>query len=150
MKKILMFGLPLVLAGGLLAAAGSFGFHGHHHGMAKEFLEYRLDKLSKELNLNASQQAQMDTFKKDIETIIEQRMEKRGEIHEMVRKELSKENPDLTRIKPTVDQQIDEMAQLGHDVVNRISDFYTTLNPEQKKILSDILVERMEEHDAER
>lgn len=146
MKKTLMIGIPILLLGGLLAAAG-FSFRSHHHGMAKDFLEYRLDKLSKELALTPTQQAQLDRFKTDLEAKMDARREKRVEIHGMIKKELSKDNPNLDQIRPVIDQQIDEMAQLGHDLVGQVNDFYSQLTPEQKKKLSDHILEKMSDHD---
>lgn len=146
MKKTLMIGIPILLVAGLLAA-GAYGFREHRHGMAKDFLEYKLDRLSKELDLNPAQQAQLDRVKQDVEAKIDARMQKRVEIHKLVKDELSKSNPDLDKIKPVIDQQIDEMAQFGHDIVGQIDEFYSQLTPEQKKKLSDHILERMSEHE---
>lgn len=145
MKKALMIGIPILLVGGLLAA-GSFGFH-RHHGFAKDFLDYKLDRLSKELNLNPDQQAQLDMVKQDLEAKIDARMQKRIEIHKLLKDELSKDNPNLEKVKPMIDQQIDDMAQMGHDVVNQIDQFYGQLTPEQKKTLSNDILERMSDHE---
>ena len=150
MKKLWLLLIPVGIAAIFFTAhaAQSFGFRGgHRHGMAKEFLEYRLDKLSKELNLNDSQKAKLDTFKTDIETVMDQRKEKHEEIHKIVKDELSKENPDFAKIRPIVDQQIDSFAQIAHQFVGRVDEFYNDLTPEQKKLLRDHIVEKMEDHD---
>ena len=139
MKKALMIGIPIILVAGLLAAAGHGFRERHHGGFAKDFLEYKLDRLSKELNLNPAQQAQLDRVKQDLESRMDQRMQKREEIHKLVKAELAKDNPDLSKIKPEIDKQIDDMAGFGHDVVNEISEFYSQLTPEQKKQLSSHL-----------
>src|SRR5262245_39621108 len=101
-KKILIFGLPILLVGGLLTA-GAYGFRNHRGHMAKEFLEYRLDKMSKELSLNETQQAQLDKLKEDLFAKIEERRGKRKEIHQLLKDEFSKPNPDLSRVKPMID-----------------------------------------------
>ena len=146
-KKILMIGLPILLVGGLLAA-GTYGFRQHRGHMAKEFLEYRLDKMTEELELNASQKAQLDRLKEDLFAKMEDRKGKHEEIHQLLKDEFSKPNPDLSRIKPMIDGQIDEMAQLGHEFVGRIDEFYSQLTPEQKKKISDHILEHMEEHES--
>jgi len=148
-KKLWLLIIPAGLAAVFFGvqAAQSFGFRGHHHGMAKEFLEYRLEKLSKELNLNESQKAKLDTFKQDVETVMDQRREKRKEIHNIVKQELAKENPDFAKIRPVIDQQIDSVATLAHEFVGRIDELYNDLTPEQKKILRDRIAEKMEEHE---
>ena len=153
MKKVMMILIPLALAAVLVAvffspsysAAGRMMMgRGGHHGMGKDFLFYRLDQVSKDLNLNAAQQAKMDTFKQDLSSLMDQRMEKRRQIHDVVREELSKQNPDISKITPLIDKQIDETAQLAHDMVRRIESLYNDLTPEQRKILADHVKERMD------
>jgi Spy/CpxP family protein refolding chaperone len=149
MKKLWLLLIPVAIGAVFFTARGaqSFGFHGHRHGMAKEFLEYKMDKLSKELNLNESQKAKLNTFKNDIETVMDQRQEKHKEIHELLKAELSKENPDMAKIRPIIDQQIDSMADVAHQFVGKVDEFYNDLTPEQKKLLRDHIVEKMEDHD---
>lgn len=149
-RKLLLLIIPVGIAAVLFGAraAQSNGFHGFHHrgGMAKEFLEYRLDKLSKELNLNEAQKAKLDTFKQDAENVMDQRKEKHKEIHKLVKDELAKDNPDFAKIRPVIDQQIDSAAQLAHEFVGRVDEFYNDLTPDQKKILRDRILEKMEDH----
>lgn len=150
-KKLLWLIIPVGIVAVLFGAhaAQSYGYHGFHHrgGMAKEFLEYRLDKLSKELNLNDAQKAKLETFKQDAENAMDQRREKHEEIHKLVKEELSKDNPDFEKIRPMIDQQIDSMAQNAHEFVGRVGDFYKDLTPDQKKILKDHIMEKMGDHD---
>src|SRR4029079_18370936 len=153
-RKLLWLMIPV----GIIAvffgahAAQSYGYHGFHHrggSMGKEFLEYRLDKLSKELNLNDEQKAKLDTFKQDLENTMDQKREKHEEIHKMVKEELSKDNADFEKIRPMIDQQIDSVAQSAHEFVGRVGDFYNDLTPDQKKILKEHIMERMGGHDHE-
>ena len=152
-RKLLWLAIPVGIVAilfGARAAQSYGGFHGgfhHRDGMAKDFLEYRLDKLGKELNLNDEQKAKLDTFKQDMETAMDQRRETHDQIHQMVKDELSKDNPDFDKIRPMIDQQIDAVAQSAHDFVGRVGDFYKDLTPEQKKLLKDHLMERMGGHD---
>jgi Spy/CpxP family protein refolding chaperone len=150
-RKLLWLAIPVGIVAILFGAhaAQSYGYHGFHHrgGMAKDFLEYRLDKLSKELNLNDQQKAKLDTFKQDMETAMDQRKETHEQIHKMVKDELSKDNPDFAKIRPMIDQQIDAFAQSAHEFVGRVDDFYKDLTPEQKKLLKDHIMERMGSHD---
>ena len=149
MKKLWLLLIPAGIAALFLTTdvAQSFGFRGHRHGMGKEFLEYRMEKLSKELNLNESQRAKLDTFKTDIEAVMDQRKDKHEEIHQIVKDELAKENPEFSKLRPIIDQQIDSYAQLAHQFVGRIDEFYNELTPEQKKLLRDHIAEKMEDHD---
>lgn len=152
-RKLLWLIIPVglvAIAFGAYAAQSYGGFHGgfhHRGGMAKEFLEYRLDKLSKELNLNDEQKAKLETFKTDMENAMDQRRAKHEEIHQLVKDELSKDNPDFAKIQPMIDQQIDAFAQSAHEFVGRVGDFYNDLTPDQKKILKDHIMEKMGDHD---
>jgi Spy/CpxP family protein refolding chaperone len=149
MKKTLLIGIPLALTVLLLVTLPSFGFgrmmHGHH-GMMKDFMFYQMDRVAKELNLNASQQAQFDNFKKDLASNIDQRQEKRQEIHDLVRQELDKNNPDFSKITPMIHTQIDSTAEFAHDTVNRLNEFLATLTPEQKQILAKRIEEFHQSH----
>lgn len=149
MKRILVFGIPLAIVAILATAhfSHSFGSRHRHHGMAKDFAMYRLDKLSKELNLTPAQQAKLDSFKQDLSGVIDQRSEKRKEIRDLVKQELTKPNPDFSKIQPLIDQQIDELAQIGHQMVGRVGELYGDLTPEQKKMISDHILEKMDDHD---
>lgn len=148
MKKVLIVAIPVAVIALLLATLPSFGFgRGHrHHEMMKDFIMYKIDRLAEDLNLNSTQQAQWDTFKKDLETSIEQNKGKRKEIHDIVKTELSKDNPDFTKVTPLVHGQIDSTAQFAHDIVNRTNELLSDLSPEQKKILTERIME-MHDHD---
>jgi Spy/CpxP family protein refolding chaperone len=148
MKKILMITIPLGLIAVLVFAhvAQSHGFRGHRGEWARDFLFYKLDQVSKELNLDSAQQAQMDTLKQDLSGMMDARHAKREEIHKIVKEELAKDNPDIKKVQPLIDQQIDDMAQSAHQLVGRISDFYAQLKPEQKKAVNDLMLEHMDHH----
>ena len=145
-----MIGIPVALTVLLFATLPSFGFgrmmHGHH-GMMKDFVFYEMDKVAKDLNLNAAQQAQFDNFKKDLSTNIDQRQEKREEIHGLVRQELEKSNPDFSKITPMIHTQIDSTAQFAHDTVNRLNEFLANLTPEQKQILAKKIEQFHHQHE---
>ncbi len=147
MKKVLLIGIPVGVVA-LLITTFAFGFGRHrHHGMMKDFVMYRIDKLADDLDLNASQQAKWDTFKKDLESSIEQRKDKRKEIHDVVKAELEKSNPDFTKITPMVHTQIDSTAQFAHDLVNRVNELLVDLTPEQKQKISERIMELHDHHD---
>ncbi len=148
MKKILMIAIPVAVVALLLATLPSFGFgrggHGHH-GMMKEFIMFKIDRLAGDLDLNSAQQTRWDTFKKDLEASIEKRKGSKQEIHDLVKKELAKDNPDLTKITPLIHGQIDSTSQFAHDVVNRVNELFSDLSPEQKRKLSERIME-MHDH----
>ena len=142
-KKILWFVIPIGLVAVLLTAhaAQSFGFRHRGSGHMKEFVMFKLDRLGKELNLNDSQTANLDSFKQDLEKIMDQHADKRSQIHSAVKEELSKQDPDLTNITPLINQRIDETAQVAHGLVDRFNQFFSSLTPEQKKTVSEKILE---------
>jgi Spy/CpxP family protein refolding chaperone len=145
-KKVLIIGLPVLLTG-LLISTLAFGFGRHRgHGMMKDFVMYKIDKVAEDLELNSAQQARWDTFKKDLASTIDQRKDRRKEIHDAVKQELEKSNPDFAKISPLVHGQIDSTAQLAHDLVNRINELLVDLTPEQKRKLSERIMELHEHH----
>lgn len=150
MKKILLIAIPVVIVVVVLVALPSFGFgpmHGRHDGMMKDFMFYRMDKLADDLQLNASQRARWDTFKRDLESSIDQRRDGRKEIHKIAEQELAKENPDFSKITPLVHGQIDTTAQFAHDTVNRVNELLSDLTPEQKQKIAQHLKEMHDRHD---
>jgi hypothetical protein len=145
-KKVLMIGIPVVVLG-LVVTTLAFGFGRHRHGgMMKDFMMYKIDKLAEDLNLNPAQQAKWDTFKKDLATTMDQRKGDRDDIHNVVKQELEKSDPDFTKIAPLVHGQIDSTAQFAHELVNRINELLVDLSPEQKRKLSERIMELHDHH----
>ena len=152
MKKILMIAIPVGVLALFVLAHQSYGFGRfgrHHRGMAEDFIFWKIDRISQELNLNPSQQAKWDRFEQDLKESIDRRHESRKAIHDTVREELSKGEPDLSKLNASIHTQIDQTAQFAHDTVNRINELYTDLTPEQKKLLSEKIQQRIREHEAE-
>ena len=146
MKKLLVIGIPVIVLG-LLVTTLAFGFGRHrHHGMMKDFMMYKIEKLAEDLELNDAQKAKWDTFKKDLEASIDQRKGKREEIHNLLKQELGKGDPDFTKLTPVVHGQIDSTAQFAHDLVNRVNELLVDLSPEQKRKLSERIMELHDSH----
>jgi Spy/CpxP family protein refolding chaperone len=148
MKKFLVIGIPIVVAMLLVVAyaAPSFGWGRSRSADAHDFMMYRLDRLSKTLNLDAAQQSKLDGFKTDLSSMMQQRQANRENIRKAIASELSKDNPDINKVMPLIDQQIDQSALAAHDMVSKVSDLYSTLSPEQKKLLADEMLKRIQEH----
>jgi len=148
MKKFLLIGIPIVVAMLLVVAyaAPSFGWSRSHSTDARDFMMYRLDRLSKALNLDAAQQAKLDGFKNDMTAMMQTRQTNRENIRKAIATELSKDNPDINKVTPLIDQQIDQSALAAHDMVSKVSDLYSNLSPEQKKLLADEMLKRIQEH----
>jgi len=105
--------------------------------MMGDFMLFRMERLTKDLKLDASQQAKLDGLKQDMRNMMDQRMEKSKGVHAAIQQELSKPNPDFSKIMPLIDQQIDDRAAVAHQMVGRFGEFFQSLTPDQKKQLSD-------------
>ena len=152
-KKILLLAVPVAVIALLWTAhlALSYGGHRHGGGMMGEFMIFRLERMAKDLNLDASQQAKLDGLKQDIKNIMDQRMEKGKGVHATIQQELSKPNPDFSKITPLIDQQIDDRAAIAHQMNGRVGEFLQSLTPAQKKQVADHFMQHMQhmqDHDT--
>src|SRR5437016_6580240 len=110
MKKLLLWGLPVAVIAGLLILFSAHSVHslgasehGAHSGMMKDFLMYRIDRATKDLNLNADQQKSLDALKNDLQNMMDQHQQHHRTIHAAMHDELTKDSPDFGKIKPLLD-----------------------------------------------
>ena len=105
-----------------------------------------MDRLSQELNLNSAQQTKLNDIKNNLTSMMEQRFETRKSTRGQILSELQKDNPDISKITPLIDQQIDAKAQAAHNLVAQFADFYSQLDPNQKKLFASHFAQRMQPH----
>ncbi len=114
-----------------------------------DFLLFRLERLGKELNLNTDQQSKLDALKREMRSLVEQRMERRQNSRKNIESELTKAKPDLDQISAMMHAQIDENAGFRHTMLTRVSNFCNELSPDQKKILYDRILGKIEEREED-
>ena len=153
-KKYLIIGTVilalLVLTGmGFRAAGGSYGrwhrgyFHGFLRNDAVDFILWKMDRHAKELNLNETQMQRYEEIKDQVKVNITSAMERRREFHDMVHREMSKENPDLNALAVEVKKGLDTMPEAIGENIDLFLGFYHILNPEQKAQLIEMFRYRM-------
>ena len=147
MKKALLIAIPagILLLFFELHTAQSGAYRNFHRGSGHDFLEFRMDRLSQELNLTDAQKVKFEDLKKDIESILNQRMEKRLETRKNISDEMSAKNFNVDAITEILHNRIDERARLSHEMVDRIGQFCKDLTPDQRKILSEGILDRLDD-----
>jgi len=150
MKKALFVAIPVALVAVLITAgtADSVGLRSHGRGsMLKDFLYFKIDRVSQELKLDPAQQTMVETFKKDLELMLEESLERRKGTRDLVREELRKDNPDANKISAQIHERIDDRARMAHQLTNRVNELFQNLTPDQKRIVSEMILERVAERE---
>ena len=144
------------LVSGLALAAGSGAvlaqpMHGHGHGpgggdpIARVIAQYK-----SQLALNTSQQQMWDNA-----VAVTQQARQNGRalmqpLHDAMRAELAKPDPDLAAIAAMADDAQVRGQALRKQVRDEWLKLYATFTPEQKAVVRDALVTRMQRHDQMR
>jgi Spy/CpxP family protein refolding chaperone len=144
MKKTRLIAIPagILLLFFAIRSAQSLPYRHFSRGMGHDFLEFRLDRLSRDLNLSETQKTKLEDLKKDIESMMDERAEKRLEARKSISDELLAKNFNVSAVTEILHNRIDERARLSHEMIDRIGQFCKDLTPDQRKILSERLLER--------
>ena len=139
---------------GIVAALEPWGvFHpgrGFHHGYDHkdivEFILWRMDKRMKALNLSEEQQEKYNRIRSNIEKHLTEGMDDRKVMIDTFHTEMDKENPDVRLLAGMIKTKIDEVADLMGQNLDRVVEFYESLNDAQKTEVLNAIRERMEDH----
>lgn len=113
-------------------------FHSDSHGRDfVEFFIWRLDKRVKELNLTDAQQEKYNKIRSMIETHMTEGIVERKKMMEEIHGEILKEDPDVRFITESLKNKVNEVSGFIEDTLDLITDFYKTLDMDQRdKILA--------------
>ena len=126
-------GLTILLIGMLISALGLFsGCRRHSHSHKAEFM---VDYISETLDLNESQQEQLDQIKDELLTKAQDMHADKASMHEELVAQLRSEEIDQMRVKGLIAEHRAKMDEIVDLVVIRLSEFHKTLTPEQKEKL---------------
>ena len=126
-------GLTILLIGMLILGVGLFsGCRRHSHSHKAEFM---VDYISETLDLNESQQEQLDQIKDELMTKAKDMHADKASMHEELVVQLRSEEIDQVRVKDLVAEHRAKMDEIVNLVVTRLSEFHKTLTPEQKEKL---------------
>jgi Spy/CpxP family protein refolding chaperone len=151
MKKTLLIALPIALFMIFIGvhAAHSYGFGARHFGVHRDFLFYRLDRLGEKLNLTSAQKSDLDSLKKDLQAMMDERDEQREHFRKNLNEQLSRGQLDTRAITSMLHSQIDDRARFSHQLIDRIGNFLSTLTPDQRKELTETILQRFQERESD-
>jgi len=130
-------GLYILLIGMLISGVALFsGCRRHSHGHKAEFM---VDYISETLDLNESQQAQLDQIKDELMAKAQQMHADKESMHAELVAQLRSEEIDQVRVKAVIAEHRAQMDEIVDLIVVRLAEFHKTLTPEQKeKLISKI------------
>jgi len=126
-------GLYIALIGMLISGVALFsGCRRHSHGHKAEFV---VDYISETLDLNESQQAQLDQIKDELLVKVQGMHADKESMHGELVAQLRSEEIDQVRVKTLVAEHRAKMDEIVDLIVVRLAEFHKTLTPEQKEKL---------------
>jgi len=121
------------------------GFHPGPHGEdVADFILWKMDKHVKELNLNETQRQNYETAKGEIKTSVAEAMKRRMEFHDILRDEMSKENPDMNALASVVKEKVNHVPDMVSKHIDLFMGFYNTLDEDQKAQVIEMFRRRMD------
>jgi Spy/CpxP family protein refolding chaperone len=126
-------GLYILLIGMLISGVALFsGCRRHSHGHKAEFM---VDYISEALDLNESQQAQLDQIKDELMTKAKGMHVDKEALHEELVTQLRSEEIDQVRVKVIIAEHREKMDEIIDLMLAHLAEFHKTLTAEQKEKL---------------
>ena len=104
---------------------------GHHSGA-----EFMIDYMSEALDLNESQQAQLDEIKEEMFAKAREMRAKKSAQHDELMALIKSEQIDAGQLKTLVAEHRAQMDEVVDMAVDRVVAFHSTLTPDQKEKLA--------------
>lgn len=147
--KTRRFAAVLALAAGLtaLTAMAQPGHHGMHEGSP---LAHAILSLKAQLNLTASQQAQLDATIAAGKAARDAARQSRQTVTQLAKDELAKPTPDLAKIATAQNQAMDAAIAARRGVQSQLLQLYATFTPAQVAVVKDALAHRMDRMESMR
>ncbi|MFA5906441.1 MAG: hypothetical protein WC836_21110 [Desulfobacula sp.] len=133
---------------------GSFHRHGFYkrglppfmYGEIKGFILWRMDKEAKDLSLSGVQQEQYEIFRTQFLETMEKAIETRTQFHKTAFTTLEDENPDLAGMATEAKKHVETISGVISEGLARFAEFFNSLDQGQKKIITDKIKERINDH----
>ena len=147
----ILMALTLLLVGGSVLHAHLKPLWGHGGFSHEEHADWIRGRLTKELDLDASQQQELETIARDL-------LEKGGRLHELrstaggeMLTILRSESVDPQGIERLVNQHQEQIGEFITTAGHRLTDFVSLLNPDQRQRLAKLIEDHAEcRHSADR
>jgi Spy/CpxP family protein refolding chaperone len=128
-KKVFYISVIGLLVSGVAMLSGC---RRHSHAHKAEFL---VDYISETLDLNESQQAQLEQIKDELMAKAQEMHADKASMHAELVTQLRSEEIDQVRVKALVAEHRAKMDEIIDLIVVRLAEFHKTLTPEQKEKL---------------
>jgi Spy/CpxP family protein refolding chaperone len=126
-------GLYFLLIGMLISGVALFsGCRRHSHGHKAEFM---VDYISETLDLNESQQVQLDQIKDELMAKAQLMHADKESMHAELVAQLRSEEIDQVQVKAVIAEHRAQMDEIVDLIVDRLAKFHKTLTPAQKEKL---------------
>lgn len=137
----------IYMTGGALLTLGVVACnYGMHYGTAEERGEWVVQKVSKELELNETQQARLAEVKDEVlklrTTMRSDREQTRSDVQAM----LAQSTLDREKANAIVDQKIETINSRSPVIIDAIGNFYDSLDDTQRAELMAFIEHKMEHH----
>jgi Spy/CpxP family protein refolding chaperone len=145
-KRTIMY----MIGGALLTTTVVACHHGMHYGSAEERGEWVAQKVSKELELNDTQQARLAELK---DALLDLRMtlqSDRVQVHTEVLAMLQQPTLDRNKANAMISEQIATINSRSPIIIDAIANFYNSLDDAQRNELKDFIQHKIERHHAYR
>lgn len=139
MKKTAFLVTTLLLGGSLLL----FGGCKHGQGDKEAHLDFVADYLDAVLDLDATQQAQLDEIKQELLTELQGLQASRKKMHPLIKEQLAGAQIDTAVVKRAIGEHRQQLDRIVDLAIDRLAAFHGTLTPEQRQKLIERL-EKME------
>lgn len=128
---------------GVNGAAVAQPHHGHRGGHGGGDVVMAIAHLKSQLNLNTSQQVMWDNAVAASKAARDIARTNRQAVHQTLKNELAKAEPDLAAVAAAADNARDAGAAARRQVRTAWLNLYGTFTPEQKTVVKNALLERL-------
>lgn len=142
MKKT-AFLVTTFLLGGILLL---FGGCKHGQGDKEAHLDFVVDYLDAVLDLDATQQAQLDGIKQELLTELQGLQASRKEMHPLIKAQLAEPQIDTAVVKQAIGEHRRQLDRIVDMAIDRVAAFHATLSPEQRQKLIERLDKMAKRH----
>jgi protein CpxP len=125
--------LTILLVGALITSLGLFS--GCRRSSDAHKAEFMVDYISETLDLDDSQQAQLNQIKDELMAKARQIRAGQASMHAELVAQLRSEEIDQARVKALIAEHRAQMDEIIDLIVVRLAEFHRTLSPEQKEKL---------------
>ena len=128
---------------GVSGAALAQPHRGHHGGPGGGDVVMAIAHLKSQLNLNTAQQVMWDNAVAAGKAARDNARATRQSVHDTLKNELAKAEPDLAAVAAAADSARDAGAAAQRQVRNAWLNLYGTFTPEQKNVVKNALQQRL-------